>query len=78
MTTAVETSETVLNYFQAQSEFIKLHKDQFDKFIVAQKKDAETTEEETTKKFEEMRIKMTEEHKIEKQKLTAAHAEEVR
>ena len=78
MTTTVETSETVLNYFQAQSEFIKLHKDQFDKFIVAQKKDAETREEETTQKLEEMRIKMTEEYNMEKQKLTAAHAEEVR
>ena len=63
--------------FQAQTEFMKLHKEQFDKYVTAQKKDSEAKEHEVENRIEEIRKQMMTERDTEKEEIIAAHAEEV-
>jgi len=55
-----------------------LHKEQFDKFVTAQKKDSKDKEQEIAKRIEEMRKHVITERDSEKEELIAAHAEEVK
>ena len=56
---------------------MKLHKEQFDKFVTSQKKDSEEKENETNKRIDEVRKQLMAEWDAEKEGLIASHAEEV-
>ena len=64
-------------YRQAQSEFMSLHKEQFDNFVTAQKEDAEMKERETERRIQEIRERIMKEQDEKKEALVSTHEEEV-